>query len=245
VQPPDPAIVPCRVHSGLRSPLSARRRGRTEQLAVAVNPPRAATRLELYSAFEADYPLAGYQVYAQSPDSAATTLLGLTDNRGAVQVPPADEHPLRLLIIKNGDEPVAKLPVLAGWEPSLRALVTNDEQRLRVEGFITGLQERAVDTVARRELLLARVRLRLQAGRVPDADALFERVKALPTLTEFQQELQAFERTVQTNDPRLRRKIDKLLTDTRQVLEKHLAEKPVSEVAALLAAAKGVAARGG
>jgi hypothetical protein len=150
-----------------------------------------------------------------------------------------------LLIIKNGDEPVAKLPVLAGWEPSLRALVTNDEQRLRVEGFITGLQERAVDTVARRELLLARVRLRLQAGRVPDADALFERVKALPTLTEFQQELQAFERTVQTNDPRLRRKIDKLLTDTRQVLEKHLAEKPVSEVAALLAAAKGVAARGG
>ncbi len=238
-QPPDPATVQCRIHTGLRSPLSSRRRGRTEQLAVAVNPPRAATRLELFSASETDYPLAGYQVYAQTPDSPATTLLGLTDNRGVIQVPPADEHPLRLLIIKDGDEPVARLPVLAGWEPSLRALVTNDEQRLRVEGFITGLQERAVDTVARRDLLLARVRVRLQSGRVDEADALFQRVKALPTLTDFQQELQSFERTAQTNDPRLKRKIDKLFADTRQVLEKHLAEKQVDELAAQLSAAKG------
>jgi hypothetical protein len=237
--PPDPAIVHCRIHSGLRSPLSSRRRGRSEQLAVAVNPPRAATRLELVSATEPDYPLVGYEVHAHDPGSAATSLVGLTDNGGAIAIPPDDEHPLRLLIIKNGGEPVARLPVLSGWEPSLRALVTNDEQRLRVEGFITGLQERVVDTVARRELLLARVRARLRSGRVQEADALFQRAKALPTLVEFREELQRFERASQTNDQRLKRKIDKLFADTRQVLEKHLAEGPVNEVAAELNAAKG------
>ncbi len=238
-RPPDPTGVHCRIHSGLRNALSARRRGRTEQLALAVRPPRAATRLELYSALDDDYPLAGYHVHAQGPFSAATTPLGLTDNRGGIEVPPADDHPLRLMIIKNGDEPVARLPVLVGWEPSLKALVTNDEQRLRVEGFITGLQERVVDTVARRELLLARIRVRLQSGRVDEADALFQRVKALPTLSDFLGELQRFERTAQTNDQRQKRKIDKLFADTRQVLDKHLAEKPVNDVAAQLAAAKG------
>ncbi len=215
--------------------------GARSNLALAVRPPRSGTRLELFSAYETDYPLAGYHVHAQGPFSAATTPLGLTDNRGGIQIPPADDHPLRLMIIKNGDEPVARLPVLVGWEPSLKALVTNDEQRLRVEGFITGLQERAVDTVARRELLLARIRVRLQSGRVDEADALFQRVKALPALSDFLGELQRFERTAQTNDQRLKRKIDKLFADTRQVLEKHLAEKPVNDIAAQLAAAKGTA----
>jgi len=59
--------------------------------------PRGGTRLELFSATEPDYPLAGYQVYSQGPDSAATTLLGLTDGVGAIQIPPADGPPLRLL----------------------------------------------------------------------------------------------------------------------------------------------------
>jgi hypothetical protein len=148
-----------------------------------------------------------------------------------------------VLIVKNGGEPVARLPVLAGWEPSLRAMVTNDEQRLRVEGFITGLQERAVavDTVARRELLMARMRAHLRSARVPQAEALFQQLKALPGLNEFRQELQTFERSVLTNDPRLKRKIDKLLADTRQVLETHLAEQRVNDLANELQGAKGSA----
>jgi hypothetical protein len=243
--PADPTMVNCRIYSGLRNPLSSRRRGRSEQLAVAVNPPRAATRVELFSVSEPDYPLGGYEVHAQRPGSAATAPLGLTDYRGVVNVPPDEAHPLRILIVKNGGEPVARLPVLAGWEPSLRALVTNDEQRLRVEGFITGLQERAVDTVARRELLMARIQARLSAGQVPQAETLFQQLKALPSLGAFQQELQIFERSVQTNDPRLKRKIDKLLADTRKVLETHLAEQRVTNLASELQAAKGATGTAG
>jgi len=239
--PADRGAVRCRIYSGLRNPLSARRRGRTEQLAVAVSPRPGTTRLELVSATEPDYPLAGYEVHAQPPGSAATTLLGLSDNRGSIEIPPSDEHPLRVLLVKNGGEPVARLPVLPGWEPSLKALVNNDEQRLRVEGFIIGLQERVVDTVARRELLLARSRARLRSGQVQEADKFLQQAKALPTLNQFQQELQVFERTVQTNDPRLKRKIDKLLADTRQVLDKHLAEGPLNELAAEIKTASGTA----
>ena len=42
-----------------------------------------------------------------------------------------------------------------------------------------------------------------------------------------------------TDDPKLRRKIDKLFTDTRQVLEKHLAEQPVIDLSEELQRATG------
>jgi hypothetical protein len=230
--------IACRIHSGLRSPLTSRRRGRIEQLAVAVHPPQQPTRLEVASITEPTYALAGYEVHAHRPDSPTTQLLGYTDAQGALTIAPDSAHPLRLLILKNGGQPLARLPVVPGVEPVAKALIPNDEQRLRVEGFITGLQEQMVDVVARRQLFMALIRARLQAGKLAEAEDLYKRLQALPNIEEFRGTLSDFERGVITNDARLRKRIDQLFTDTRKVLDTHMLAKPVEELASQLGAAK-------
>jgi hypothetical protein len=238
VQSREGATLACRVHSGLRSPLSGRRRGRVEQLAVAVHPPQQPTRLEMASITDPKFALAGYEVHVHRPDSPATQFLGHTDRNGALTVQPDDVHPLRLLIVMNGGEPLARLPVVPGVETTARALIPNDEPRLRVEGFITGLQERMVDVVCRRELLMALIKIRLKDGKISEAEALLKRLKALPDMGTFRLELTDFERLVSTNDQAMRRKIDLLLNDTRKVLEQHLSAGPIQELAGQVDTAK-------
>lgn len=84
-------LVRCSVYSGMRSPLSERRRGRIEKLALAVRPPRQPTRLELVDGKDKNKRFAGYDILTYSPDNKATTKLGRTDRQGGIVIPPAEE----------------------------------------------------------------------------------------------------------------------------------------------------------
>jgi hypothetical protein len=220
------AEVTCTMFTGLKNPLSARRRGRIEQLALLARPTGGSTRLELRSRPvagdpESSRPLAGYAVYAHPAGLPKTVLLGRTDGHGLLTVP-ADESPVRILLIKHGGEPMARLPLMPGLEPVLRAEVPDDDQRLAAEGLIAGFQENFVDLIARRAVLMRRIRLRLDENQLEQAKAFMDELRRLPrqedllsTLTEQRQEYS-------TDDPRMRKKIGKLFDDTQEIVVRYM-----------------------
>ena len=213
--------VACRVISGLRSPLGGRRRGRVEPLALAVVSPHKASTLILQSRSGEKQPLPGYDVYAHPPDSTAATLIGRTDWRGRVVVPPAG-NVLRVLLVKSGGELLARLPMVPGLQPTFVAQIANDDGRLEAEGFITGLQEELVDLVTRRELLLARAKARILAKKYDKARELIDELRRLPTGAEFSRTLSAQRAKTRSDDPTTRAKIDALFGDTQKLVDQHL-----------------------
>ncbi len=216
----------CRLHSGLRTPLSGRRRGRIEQFALAVRAPKRPTTLVLQSRTEATQLLGGYDVYAHPPDSKTTVHIGRTDRRGSIVVPPA-EHPLRVLLVRNGGHTLARLPLMPGLQSSLTAVVPDDRGRLQAEGFINGLQEELVDTVSRREVLLIQAKARIAAGKLDEAKRLLAKLRSLPGRNMFLQKLSAAQKKLTSSDPSVQAKIKALFDDTRKLLNQHLDDKPV------------------
>lgn len=226
------AQLNCRIFTGLRSPLSARRRGRTQQLAIAVRPKGGETTLRLATGAE-QLPLRGYDVFAYGPDSPKTTLLGQTDREGRLTVGPG-ETPLRLLLIRSGGEFIARLPIVPGLSPEMVAQAPDDEQRLAVEGFISGVQEEVLETIVQREVFLAQIRKRLEENNADAARKLMERLRALTDRKQYQDRLTTYRNRIFTNDPRRKARIDKLFSDTYTLLDKYLDPRPVDELAAQL-----------
>ena len=214
----------CRLHTGLRSPLSGRRRGRVEQFALAVVLPEKPSVLTLVQAkSDPPRPLAGYGVYAHPPDSNQGVLLGRTDRRGRLTIrPDASGHAIRMLLVRNGSELLAHLPVVPGVEPELLGELPNDDQRLKAEGFITGLQEQMVDVTTRREVLFARARLRIESGKFDEAQQFLEEVRQLPTAHDLSLKLDAPRNRVRTGDSRMQAKINALFSDTAALIQQQL-----------------------
>ncbi len=229
--------VNCRIHSGLRTPLSGRRRGRVEQLALKVLPPGEPTRLALRPRTGPDEFLAGFAVYAYAPDSPETTLLGHTDEAGSIVVPP-DDGPLRILLVRSGGVFLARLPIVPGAPPEQTAEVANDNQRLMAEGVIRGIQERLVDQVARREVLVARARARLEAGDIDEAVRLVRELERLGTREDFARLVENERQRIFSADPLVQRQIEAMFRETREMAAAHLDPAPIEQIAIEVARAQ-------
>lgn len=232
--------VRCSVYSGMRSPLSERRRGRIEKLALAVRPPLKPSRVELIDAKDPQKRFPGYDVLTYSPDSKTTTKIGRTDRQGGIVIAPPEwpqpaaaedgdapqpapaYQPLRMVLIMNSSAALARVPVLPGVEPLLRAEVPDDRLRLEVEGFITGMQEQLVDTVSKRSVLIARAEENLSKGDRKAAQAALDEAGKLKTRQTFAYELQQEQQRIGPLDPRTQKRVEKLLDDTKQALAKYL-----------------------
>lgn len=228
--------------SGLRSPLGRRRRGKIEQFAVVVRPPGGATWLELCSRTDADRPLVGYEVYAHTPDSPTTRFLGRTDGRGRLRIEADPTDPLLMLIVKHGQEFLARLPIVPGLHPQQRAPVIDDDLRMAIEGYVIGMQEQLVDTIVRRKILLARMRTRIESGRAAEAQPLLDELRKLETPERFLNELASRERSIVAADPVSAAKIRKLFTDTREAIHRYLDADEIDAAQRELAKALGSAA---
>jgi hypothetical protein len=220
------AHVDSRLITGLRGPLATRKRGRTEQLALAVRPPDTETKLELLSADKKPRIMAGCQVFSHAVDSKKTDLLGASDPRGVFEVEPGDGG-VRVLMIKSGDTVIARLPMLPGMEPKMTARIPDDERRLQVEGYITGFQEEFVDMIARRQVLVARIRSRIKSGKKDEADALINELRQMTAQQDFGESLTAARRRLVSNDARTQKQIDKLFTDTQAVVNRYFDPRQV------------------
>jgi hypothetical protein len=232
-----PKLFQCQIHSALVSPLSGRRRGRVEQLALAVRPEGNTTRLVLTTQTEPKHVLTGYNVYVHPPDSTATTLLGRTDAEGGILVPAA-KHPVRVLLVKNGDALLARLPIVPGLAPELVAEIPSDDQRLAVEEYVTGVQEELVDVYVRREVLLARAAKYIEDAELDKAAKVVEELQGLQTRTEMLRQLDLQQRDLSPDNPRVGKKIDALFADTRMLMEKFLDPEPIEKIGRDLVSAR-------
>ena len=216
-------VLTCRLHTGMRRPLSARRRGQFEQLAVAAIATNKPTRLVLQSRAERDKPLPGYDVYSHPPDSKTTVLVGRTDQQGSVIVPPGNS-PLRVLVVKNGAEFLARLPLVPGMQPELVAEIRPDDERLRAEGFIRGLQQELIDLVTRREVLLAQAQKRIEEKKLDEAQKLVDELRGLESRHDFDLYLlQEQKREEAVSDDKLAQaKIDQMFRKTRTLVNAYL-----------------------
>ena len=228
-----------RLFSGFPNPLSSRRRGRTEVLALGVVPSRQPSTLVVRSRDEDKQPLAGYEILSHPPGVRTTVSLGHTDRQGRLEILPA-EHPLRVLLIRNGTEILARLPMVPGLQPTVIAPIANDNQRLEVEGFITGLQEELVDVITRRQVLFTRARTRLEKREFDEAENLIAQLRELDDADHFALALNNAEKLPRylATDPVRKKKIELLFSDTKKLILSHLDSREFEELVEELRAAR-------
>jgi hypothetical protein len=223
------STVRCSMHSGIRRPLSTRKRGRIEQLALAIKFVSGSTRLVVRSRTEPHRPLAGYHVYARDPGAESAELLGETNSDGAIDIHPGTQR-VRLLSVKNGAQVLASLPIDPGRVPELTAQIPDDQPRLEVEGFVRGLQDNLVDVVARREILSARARRQLEAKNFEGAGKSLDEIQKLPTRQFFLQSISQMRQQSRSDDPYVQARIDSLFAQTEKLLVSFLDPRTINEL---------------
>lgn len=218
----------CDVWSAMRNPLAGRASARIEKLALGVRPASDSTRLKLVGKNGNSQPLEGYEIFAKKPrspdtDAASTAQrLGVTDWRGIIPVPAADQ-PLRLLYVKNGTHLIARLPVVPGLLPQVTAALPSDDNRLEAEAFVKGMETTVMDLVARREILAKRIERRLNQGEIDAARQLLEDMKSFQTKDDLELLLSNRQRAAFASaNPLEQRRIDRMLSGTRILLNQYL-----------------------
>jgi hypothetical protein len=256
VQTPDetnPYLMTCRVWSGKPNPVTGRLTSRKERYGLKVKPTAETTTLRVASRVvrrdEEPYPLPGLEVSAKAPEpdppaqpeSAApkvqgdpAELLGRTDWNGTLEIGQS-ETPLRILYLKNGAQLLARLPMVPGLEPLLVASVPDDSLRLQAEGFVKGIQGKLMDLEAQREILKARFMLRIEEGKVDEAQALLEEIKQLPTRSDLVRQLD-IQQNQQIESPvkAVQSRIDQLYARLREALGKYLSPNLTNELTRVL-----------
>ena len=227
------------VHSGIRTPFGLRRRGRVDHLAIALRHTPRTTPVRFHARHDQAQGLGGYEVFRRETDDQASQLLGLTDADGTVQVPVAN-NPVSTLFLRSDGQLLAKIPVAPGATPRLEVPVADDPARLRAQAELTSLREKLIDLVARRTLLMARVRDRLEKGNIEEAGELYSQLDALPGLASFDQKMSSAENNKlnRSTDARIQGRIDKLFADTRKLLGRFLSAREVSNLQNELNAAR-------
>jgi hypothetical protein len=226
-----------RIHSGNRTPFGVRRHGRVEQLAIAIRSDPSETQLWLQSRTNPEKPLVGYEVFSRGDSDDATARIGTSDSDGRVAVPPGESR-IEMLFIKNGGRLLAKLPVVPGAVPELHVPLPDDEMRLAAEARMAALREELVDVVARRNILMARVRQKIEKDDFTAAQELLRVLDELPGRSQFDLTLQTAARLLRSDDPQIQRRIDQLFEATRTVLAQYLDSRPINELHAELRAAQ-------
>ncbi len=229
-----------RIHSGSRQPFGARRRGRVEEVAIALRADPANTVLKLRSRVKAEKPLVGYEVFAKNTDDESTTPIGASDLAGRIEVPPGRTR-LQLLYLKNGGELLARLPVVPGAEPLIEAPLPDDDARLEAEAQLAAMREDLIDVVVRRNILMARTKQKIENKDWEQARELLRVLDELPGRAQFDLELSKQARLVRSDDPQIQKRIDRLVEGMQAVLGKFLDSRPIGELHDELRAAQRAA----
>jgi hypothetical protein len=217
------------VHSGNRQPFGVRRLGRIEQIAIAVRADASPTRLHLHSRSDPDKPLVGYEVFLQHSGDESTQRIGSTDRSGFITIEPT-ESPLQMLVIKSGTQLLGRLPIVPGAEAIVKVPLPDDDARLTAEARLAALREDLVDVVARRNILMARARHKIEQNELSEAQELLRTIDQLPGRSQFNLALSTASRVVRSDEPQIQRRIDQLFQATQTVMNQYLDTRPVNEL---------------
>ena len=228
-----------KIHTGTRRPFGIRRRGRIEHLALAMKEPTGTSRVRFHARHDSTQGLSGYEVFRRDPSSDATQPLGLTDRDGTVEVASTDSS-VTLLFLRSEGQLLAKLPVVPGAKQLVEVPVADDTARLRAQATLTSLTERLIDTVAQRNILITRVRSRIQSGDLKQAQELFTTLDNLPRRANFDQDLESAKNRTENKsaDPKVQARIEELFADARKLLGRFLNTKQITDLQSELTTAR-------
>lgn len=240
VEDGDGRTINGKIHTGIAQPIPVKGGARVERLAMVVRRPYAASKLKLVSRDRLKTPLSGYEIFSKVPGSEEVKFVGLSDFRGEYEMTP-DENPLRVLYLKNGGQLLGRLPVVAGSVPQYTLSLPNDDRRLEVEGLVQSLQTEVTDLVARREILSARIKIKLGKGEVDAAKKLLEDFRALRTRDDLSKQLEAdMKRIMPTLPPGeklTRSRVEKLFAEAQLLIGRFLDPAAADKLAQDIAAA--------
>ena len=227
------------VQSGTKRPFGIRRRGRSQYVAIAIRNPPAATQVRFYARHDQEQGLVGYEVFQRFRDDQQTEPLGLTDSSGSVMVPPADVKIITLFLRSDG-QVLTKVPIPSGAKPIFEIPVPDDTARLRAQAALTAFREQLIDVVARRSILTTRIRSYTEEGDFKEARKLLAELEDLPGRARFDQDLVSAQRKKahKSKDPRIQGRIDRLFSETRQLLGRFLDVRAITELRSELNAAE-------
>ena len=162
----DPQQAVAQIESGSTRPFALRQRGRIEQVAIALRSDDGETAVRLRSRTQKDKPLVGYEVYSQNTNEHDTKLVGTSDALGQVRVG-TGKTAVQLLYVKSGGELFARVPIVPGFAESIDVPLPDDDLRMEAAARLSAMREDLVDLVARRNIVMARVRKELEDKNYP------------------------------------------------------------------------------
>jgi hypothetical protein len=225
------------VDSALKNPFAARRRGMVEQVAVGLRRPTTPAHVRFFARSNHQQPLAGYEVFRQPPGGGPPELLGVTDRAGIIAVPPGERATTTLLLRSDG-QVLAKLVVAAGAAETIEAPIADDATRLAAQAEVQAVREELVDVVARRAIMIARVKRLLKEKKGDEARDLMSELNDLPTPAVFASRIDAVrDRLPKSNDPRVRQTVDSLFSATGELLARFLDARTITSLQAEVNAA--------
>lgn len=225
------------IHTGTRRPFGVRRRGRVEHLALAIRKPTGNTIVRFHARHDKTRSLSGYEVFRREPLATESQALGLTNTKGSLEIP-AGPNNVTVLFLRSEGQLLAKLPVVPGAKPLVEIPIADDTARLRAQAALTAITEQLIDTVAQRNILIARVNDRLKQGEIDEAQELFTTLDNLDGLTHFDSLIKAAKNSITSEDEKVQARIDKLFTSTRKLLGRFLSNKQISNVQDKITAAR-------
>ena len=125
---------------------------------------------------------------------------------------------------------MARLPVIPGIHHPLDVPLPDDNPRLKAEATLIALRENLIDLVARRNILLARIRKQIDSDKLDEASRLLNQFEELEGRAQFNRELNKQEQLHRSTDPQIQHRIDKLFRETRVVLGHFLDARAASKL---------------
>jgi hypothetical protein len=230
-------LITGHVQSASRHPFAGKKQGRVEQLTLALRAEPEPTTLQLHSRTAAKKPLAGYEVFSQKPGDEVLTRLGATDTAGELTIQPAKER-VQFLLAKHGGQLLVRIPVVAGAQRRIEVPVADDDARLAAEVRLSAVREDLIDVVARRNILMARIRQKIKKKDFKGAEELVHALDDLPARPQFNLTLSTAEQTLRSDDPQMQRRIKQMFDATQTLLTQYLDLKPINQVKDELRAAQ-------
>ncbi len=233
-----PEKIDCRLECGLRGVELPAACGRVESLALGVAQSGRATKLLLHSRLHPQQPLPGYDVYRVGAGGKSAVAVGRSNHDGAVLVP-SGPAAMEVLLIKAGDQLLARLPLVPGAETEISVALPDAAPLVEAQGLLLGLQEEIVDQVTLRETLIARAKAQIQAKRFDEAAELLRTLKELKTRDQLARMLSAAQQRATADDAALQHTIDSLFSETAKLLDRHLDPDPLRKLDEELKTARG------
>lgn len=228
--------IECKVYttgSLAKNPVRARSSSRTHKYGLLVRATENKTDLKLVDRDQPGRGLEGYTVFSKTPqfpteqnfyaEEADPRTLGQTDWRGIVEVDRLSTQ-IRIMYVRNGQQMLARIPIVPGLDDVHVAPLPNDDLRLQVEAFIVGFQLAVMDVVIQRQVLAFRVRAKLTEKKMAEAQEIHRQFKSLPSKTDLEKRLQDRQRdfTGGSIDKFSRAKIDALFARTRLLMDNYI-----------------------